>query len=64
MIPVVLYWYETWLSHKRKSIVFSVFESLMLKKIFAPVMDKVRVCWRKLHNEELQNLYSPQVVFE
>jgi hypothetical protein len=30
----------------------------MLRKIFGPKRDGVMVGWRKLHNEELHNLYS------
>jgi hypothetical protein len=35
-----------------------VFESRVLKGIFGPKRDEVTGGWRKLHNEELQNLYS------
>jgi hypothetical protein len=30
----------------------------MLRRIFGPKMDEVAGDWRKLHNEELRNLYS------
>jgi hypothetical protein len=33
-------------------------ENRVLKKIFGPKRDKLRVGWRKLDNEELHNLYS------
>jgi hypothetical protein len=36
-----------------------VFESRVLRKIFGPKRDEVTGEWRKLHNEELHNLYSP-----
>jgi hypothetical protein len=40
-----------------------VFEKRVLRKIFGPKMDEVIGGWRKLHNEELNNLYcSPSIV--
>jgi hypothetical protein len=35
-----------------------VFENRVLRRIFVPKRDKVTGGWRKLHNEELHNLYS------
>jgi len=35
-----------------------VFENRMLRRIFGPKRDEVTVEWRKLHNEELNDLYS------
>jgi hypothetical protein len=40
-----------------------VFENKVLWKIFGPKRDEVRWEWRKLHNEELNNLYSPPNIF-
>jgi hypothetical protein len=37
-----------------------VFENRVLK-IFGPKRDEVTGKWRKLHREELQNLYSSQI---
>jgi hypothetical protein len=40
-----------------------VFENRMLREIFGPERDKVTGDWRKLHKEELRNLYSsPSVI--
>jgi hypothetical protein len=40
-----------------------VFENRVLKRIFGPKRDEVTGGWRKLHNEELHNLYSsPNIV--
>jgi hypothetical protein len=40
-----------------------VFENRVLRRIFGPKRDEVRVGWRKLHNEELHGLYSsPSIV--
>jgi hypothetical protein len=33
-------------------------ENRMLRRIFGPKRDEVTGGWRKLHNEELHNLYS------
>jgi hypothetical protein len=35
-----------------------VFENRMLRRRFEPKRDEVTGSWRKLHNEELRNLYS------
>jgi len=35
-----------------------VFENMVLGEIFGPKRDKVTGEWRKLHNEELNDLYS------
>jgi hypothetical protein len=40
-----------------------VFENRVLRKIFGPKRDEVTGKWRKLHNEELNGLYSlPNIV--
>jgi hypothetical protein len=36
-----------------------VFENRVLRRIFEPKRDEVTGEWRKLHNEELHDLYSP-----
>jgi hypothetical protein len=36
-----------------------VFENRVLRRIFGPKRDEVTGEWRKLHNEELHDLYSP-----
>jgi hypothetical protein len=35
-----------------------VFENMVLRRIFGSKRDEVTGGWRKLHNEELHNLYS------
>jgi hypothetical protein len=40
-----------------------VFENRVLRRIFVPKRDEVTGGWRKLHNEELPNLYSsPSII--
>jgi hypothetical protein len=40
-----------------------VFENRVLRRVFGPKKDEVTGEWRKLHNEELNNLYfSPNIV--
>jgi hypothetical protein len=40
-----------------------VFENRVLRKIYRPKSDEVTVEWRRLHNEELNELYSsPNIV--
>jgi hypothetical protein len=41
-----------------------VFENKVLRRIFGPKRDEVTGEWRKLHNEELHDLYpSPTIVW-
>jgi hypothetical protein len=40
-----------------------MFENRVLRRIFGPKRDDVTGEWRKLHNEELRNLYSsPDII--
>jgi hypothetical protein len=40
-----------------------VFENRVLRRIFGPRRDEVTGGWRKLHNEELRDLYSsPSII--
>jgi hypothetical protein len=60
---VVLYGCETWSLTVREEHKLKVFENRMLRRIFGPKKDGVKGGWRKLHNEELHNLYSsPSVI--
>jgi hypothetical protein len=55
---VVLYGSETWSLTVREEHKLRVFENRVLWRIFGPKRDGVTGGWRKLHNEELHNLYS------
>jgi hypothetical protein len=40
-----------------------VFENKVLRRIFGPKRDELTGGWRKLHNEELRDLYfSPSII--
>jgi hypothetical protein len=41
-----------------------VFENRVLRRIFGPKRDEVTGEWRKLHNEELRDLYSSQSIIK
>jgi hypothetical protein len=54
---------ETWSLTLREEHRLRVFENKVLRRIFGPKRDELTGGWRKLHNEELQNLYSsPNIV--
>jgi hypothetical protein len=57
ILPVVLYECETWPLTLREKHRLRVFEKRVLRKIFRPKREGDRL-WRKLHNDELRNLYS------
>ena len=58
ILPVVLYGCETWSLTLREERRLRV-----LMRVFGPKRDEVTGEWRKLHNEELNDLYSlPNIV--
>ena len=62
ILPVVLYGCETWSLTLREERRLGVTENRVLRRIFGPKRDEVTGEWRKLHNEELNNLYcSPNI---
>jgi len=58
-----LYEYETWLLTLREECRLRVFENRVVRTIFGPKRDEVTGDWRKLHNEELNDLYSSPNIF-
>jgi hypothetical protein len=62
---VVLYSCETWSLTLREEHPLRVFENRVSRRISGPKRDEVTGDWRKLHNEELHNLYpSPSIIRE
>jgi hypothetical protein len=62
-LPVVLYGCETWSLTLREQHGLGVFENRVLRRIFGPKRDEVTGGCRKLHNEELRDLYSsPSII--
>jgi hypothetical protein len=63
ILPVVLQGCEPWSLTLREEHGLRVFENRVLRRIFGPKRDEVWGEQRKLHNRELQNLYSsPDII--
>ena len=63
ILPLVVYGFETWSLTLREERRLSVFQNRVLRRVLGPKRDEVRGEWRKLHNEELSDLYSlPNIV--
>jgi hypothetical protein len=63
ILPVVLYGCETWCLTLREERSLKVFQNGVLGEIFGPERGEVTGEWRKLHNEELNDLYClPNIV--
>ena len=58
ILPVVLYGCETWSLTSREERRLRVFENKVLRRIFGPRSDEGTGDWRRLHKEELNDLYS------
>jgi hypothetical protein len=62
ILPVVLYGCETWSLTLKEERRLRVFENKVLRRIFGPRRDEVTREWRKLHNEEFNDLYSSPTI--
>jgi len=63
ILPVVEYGCETWLLTLREEHRLRLFENRVLR-IFGPKRDVVTGEWRKLHHEDLNDVYSsPNIVW-
>ena len=58
ILPTVFYGCETWSLTMREKCRVRVFENRVLRRIFVPKRDEVTGKWRRLHNEDLYDLYS------
>ena len=64
VLLVVLCGCKTWSLILRVERKLRVLENRVLRRIFGPKRDEVTGGWRKLHNEELNDLYcSPNIVW-
>ena len=62
-MPIVLNGCETWSLTLREESRLRVFENRVLRKMFGTTRDETTGEWRKLHNEELHDLWSlPNIV--
>jgi hypothetical protein len=62
-VPLVLHECETWSLTLREEHKLRVFENRVLRRIFGPKRDEVTGEGRKLHNEEVRDLYSsPSII--
>jgi hypothetical protein len=62
ILPIVLYWSEIWSLTMKEGRRLRVYDNTVLR-IFGPRMDEVTGERRKLHNEELNDLYStPNII--
>jgi len=63
ILPVVLYGCETWSLTLRDERNLRVYENRVLRRIFGPRREEITGERRRLHNEELNDLYSsPNIV--
>jgi hypothetical protein len=62
ILPVVLYGCGTWSLTLREEHRLRVFENRVMRKIFGPEREEDG-SWRKLHNDEIHNMYSLPNIF-
>jgi hypothetical protein len=62
ILSVVLYECETWSLKLREEHRLRVLHNRVLRRMFGPKRDEARWEWRKLYNEELNDLYSSPII--
>ena len=64
ILPALLYGCKSWLLALGEECRLTLFEGRVLRRIFGPKRDEVSWEWKKIHNEELNDLYSsPNIVW-
>ena len=61
-MPAALYGCETWSLKLREGRRLRVIENRVLGRILVPKRDEVTEVWRKLNNEEINDLYYSQII--
>jgi hypothetical protein len=61
-LPALLYGCETWSLTLREEHKLRVFKNRVLRRIFEPKRDEGTGQWRRLHNEELYDLYPSRMI--
>ena len=62
-MQIVSYGCETWSLTSRKQRGLKVFDNRVVRRIFGPKREEATGEWRKLHTEELNDLFSsPNIV--
>jgi hypothetical protein len=62
ILPVVLYGCKTWSLTLREECRLRVLENKVLGSVFGPKRNDLTGEWRKLQNDKLYDLYSPNIV--
>jgi hypothetical protein len=63
ILPVIMCRYVTWSVVLREEHRLRVYENRVLSRICGPKREEVTGDWRRLHNDELHNLYgSPNII--
>jgi hypothetical protein len=62
ILPVILNACKNWSLTLREKRRLQIFENWALKNLFGSKRDEVTGKWRKVHIEELYNLYSPNII--
>jgi hypothetical protein len=63
MLPVVFYQCVSWFLTSKEEHRLRVFQKRVLRRIFGLTKGEIIGGWRKLHNEEVHNLYSsPSII--